>query len=249
MRRPQPVVSTDNSCRRTCQSCLPSSCNRSVVATAQVILLRTFCGTEVWEELVTGVVRRGCGSARSAGIPSLGVLGRAFVTAPLFRSNLAMRARDRSCPVIVARRDDARRGDARRDTVTRRVVPCVANQRMLVIAGRAVTPLCLTTLRTPLTGRFVIGMYVLPSNRRCGGRADVGRVCSTLVTRRFGQSIALVTLNNNIVNSVAKFTTTDFVHNIGFVRVPAALLSRISSDINNGANVGRTRNGGVVKTF
>lgn len=49
--------------------------------------------------------------------------------------------------------------------------------------------------------------------------------------------------------SLNNFTTDAFGHNVGFVGVPAALLTVMSTSINKGANVGFKNLGGRINIF
>lgn len=146
------------------------------------------------------------------------------------------------CAVLV-------RGNLHRH-LPRRVGGVCDNGGVTIVASRGIGTRCKTRLRRKLrTTNCRALIIILPTNRRAGSFRVLPRVCSRLLSFRLGQDRLVVTLNNNIVKSLTKFTTTDFLHNIPFVRVPASLLTRISDDVKNGINMSLTENGGLIKTF
>ncbi len=117
---------------------------------------------------------------------------------------------------------------------------------MLVIASDNIPGRCSGTITERSATPFI---FAFARNRRDGGFSACGTVLRGVVGDNFAEDSYIITINNNIINSVTKFTTTSFVHKVSFCGVPAAILSRISSSINNGITVSFYNIGGVMNTF
>lgn len=121
---------------------------------------------------------------------------------------------------------------------------------LTLMDSSGITPLCVSYIMGRLGSlNFGIMACIFGTNRDSGGATRLVGVIRFLTRGRLGEGSTIITLNNNIYNSVTNFTTTMCLENVGCVRVPAALLSRISSSINKGATISLPRNGGLYNTF